>query len=159
MFSQWIHFLKRPPRAGGGKDLAMSQPTPSPGTAGPGAAQAAPATSPAPSPAPAAPPDVSRQIADLTDAVNRLVQAQQAQTQRMPSPPDARDVSADIGGDLPGGEPLVAAIDHARLSPLQQITLGLRGVTPVGLTHPAVERSRAVTPRADAEDHAPAGAD
>ena len=164
MFPSWIRFLKRPPRAGGGKDPTMSQSTQSPGMAVPGAAQAAPASSPAPSPAPpgaapAAPPDVSRQIADLTDAVNRLVQAQQAQTQRTPSPPGARDASADIGGDLPGGEPLVAAIDHAKLSPLQQITLGLRGVTPVGLTHPAVERSGAVPPRGGAEENAPAGAD
>jgi len=67
-------------------------------------------------------------------------------------------VSSDIGGDLPGGEPLVAAIDHAKLSPLQQIALGLRGVAPVGLTHPAVERSRAGATR-DADEPAPAGAD
>ena len=141
----------------------MSHPTQRPGTPPvPGAAQAAPAPAPAPSPAPdaarPAPPDVSRQIAELTSAVNRLVQAQQAQTQRPASPPDARGASPEIGGDLPGGEPLVAAIDHAKLSPLQQITLGLRGVTPVGLTHPAVQRSRASAPSGDVDEDAPAGA-
>ena len=162
MFPSWIRFLKRPPRAGGGKDPIMSRPTPSPGTTVPGAAPAAPATPPAPSPAHdtahPAPPDVSRQIAELTSAVNRLVRAQQAQTQRPASPADALGASPDIGGDLPGGEPLVAAIDHAKLSPLQQITLGLRGVAPVGLTHPAVERAGASATR-DTDGHAPSGAD
>ena len=136
MLSHWFHFLKRPPRAGGGKDPIMSQATPNP------------------------PPDVSRQIADLTDAVNRLVQQQQQQ--QRPATENARGPSGDIGGDLPGGEPLVAAIDHAKLSPLQQITLGLRGATPVGLTHPAVlraDQARGAAGAGASEEAPPVGAD
>ena len=153
MLSSWIRFLKRPPHSGGGKDPVMSQSTPRPGAAAPAAAQVDPA------PAAATPADVSRQIADLTAAVNRLVEAQQQQTQRTGSPGAAPGPSPDIGGDLPGGEPLVAAIDHAKLSPLQQIALGLRGVTPVGLTHPAVVRSRGGAGAGASEDAPRAGAD
>jgi hypothetical protein len=43
---------------------------------------------------------------------------------------------AEIGGDSPGGLPPAAAIDYAKLSPLQQIAVGLRGKTPAARINP-----------------------
>ena len=126
MFSNWFRFLKRSPRAGDGKDRIMSHPTESPGMPGNAATQPAPQT-------PAPPPDVSKQIADLTDAVNRLVQAQQDRAAQPAAPATpAPDTSLDVGGDIPGGSPLVPAVDYAKLSPVLQIALGLRDARPVG---------------------------
>ena len=131
-------------------------PNPSPGTAVPGSEGASSSSPSSPSSSPPAPADVSRQIAELTDAVNRLVQAQQA---RQTEPPPR--VAPDIGGDLPGGEPLVAAVDHARLSPLQQITLGLRDARPVGFRRDVTARTRNAPARDGraGDDVAPSGAD
>ncbi len=137
MFPDWINLFKRSPRVGGGKDRTMSQPIENPGTAVPGNA---PTSNVAP--VSGASPDVARQIADLTDAVNRLVQAQQPQAS---PPPVSSTVSAqghDIGGDIPGGHSLTPAVDYARLSPLQQITLGLRDAKPVGPGSPGIMRTR-----------------
>jgi hypothetical protein len=103
VFNALFRFLKRSPRAGERKDPIMSAPTESPGSSTPAAA-----------------PDVAQQIAQLTEAVNRLVQAQR------PAP------LSDIGGEIPGGLPPRAAVDVARLSSLQQIALGLRDAKPVG---------------------------
>jgi hypothetical protein len=99
----------------------MSQPTESPGTAVPGSAPEN---------------DVSRQIGELTDAVNRLVQAQQ-QPQRRPPHPNVV-APRDVGGDIPGGTALLPGVDYARLSPLQQIALGLRDAKPLGVARPEV---------------------
>jgi hypothetical protein len=124
VFPKWLRFLKRSPRAGDRKDPIMSQPTESPGTT----------VVPPPPP----PPDVAAQIAQLTDAVNRLVQAQQAaKPTAAPAPAapvPAAHVASDISGEIPGGHPPRAAIDVARLSPLQQITLGLRDAKPASPT-------------------------
>ena len=129
MFPTWLNFLKRSPRVGDRKDPIMSEPTESP------------------------PADVARQIAQLTDAVNRLVQAQQAQPAPQPAPGEA-DV-ADIGGALSGGHAPRAAVDVAKLSPLQQITLGLRDVKPVGPARPAVAHATAAV----SDDSSPEGSD
>lgn len=83
----------------------MSQPQDSPGVAAPAAVA----------------PDVAQQVAQLTEAVNRLVEQQVVRPSRV-----------DIGGDIPGGHAARAAIDVSRLSPVQQIALGLRDTRPVG---------------------------
>ena len=151
MFRSWINFLKRSPRAGDGKDVPMStspSTPPTPGSSLPGEPSVAPT-------------DVSQQIAQLTDAVNRLVQAQQQSAPVAPVAPGAvRSAAPDIGGDIPGGAALLPAVDVARLSPLQQITLGLRDAKPVGPAHPALlnaERARGAG--ATNDDAPPVGAD
>jgi hypothetical protein len=111
--------------------------------------------SPGAAPPVAAPPDVSQQIAQLTDAVNRLVQAQQAPRTQQEQPNAS---SGDIGGDLPGGAPLLPAVDVARLSPVQQIALGLRDAKPVGPAHPRAAQAVGAA-QAPAADVAPSGAD
>jgi hypothetical protein len=122
----------------------------SPGTAVPG--NAAPAEAPAPAP----PSDVSRQIAQLTDAVNRLIQAQQAPRPQQEQPTSS--APTEIGGDLPGGGPLLPAVDVARLSPVQQIALGLRDAKPVGPAHPKVLQATRAS-RGAVPDLPPSGAD
>ena len=194
----------------------------------PGAAASVDAPNAAPGGADA--PDVSRQIAALTEAVNQLVRAQHPQRQspqRPSDPPEAAATAAreryvrehlgdlpevyrrqmpdvgdlreladaeaairrqfredlratfagaaagppDVGGDIAGagGHAVVgAAVDPARLSPEQQIALGLRGAAPVGPARP--EGAPPARPRgaggappreADAAEQggAPAGAD
>jgi hypothetical protein len=128
-------------------------------------------TSPATAPSPgsslpgapsAAPTDVGQQIAQLTDAVNRLVQAQaqQHQQQSVPVHVAPRAAAPDIGGDIPGGAALLPAVDVAKLSPLQQITLGLRDAKPVGPAYPEVLRAERAHGAAHGNDDAhPAGAD
>src|SRR5688572_14823048 len=98
-------------------------------------------------------PDVSRQIAELTDAVNRLAAAQ-AQPQPVAQPHTS---SPDIGGEIQGGSPLSPGVDLSKLSPLQQITLGLRDAKPVGPAHRATVANAQA--RRDVDDGAPAGAD
>jgi hypothetical protein len=145
VFQSWINFFKRSPRAGEGKDLTMSHPTESPGTPAPGNA-----------------PDVSRQIAELTAAVNQLVQAQK----QHPNPHDQRvapassiAVAPDVGGEIPGGEALLPGVDYSKLSPLQQITLGLRDAKPVGPARPGVVQSRANHTRELPDERPAHGAD
>jgi hypothetical protein len=89
----------------------------------------------APTTSPTTAPDVGQQIAQLTEAVNRLVQQQTALPPRI-----------DIGGEIPGGAAPRAAIDVAKLSPVQQIAIGLRDAKPVG-------------PVRQTEDAPPQGAD
>jgi hypothetical protein len=134
VFPNWLGFLKRSPRAGERKDPIMSEPTESPGGSTAPAGQA---------------PDVARQIAQLTDAVNRLVQAQQAPQ------PTVQDHLNDIGGEIPGGHAPRAAIDAAKLTPLQQITLGLRDAKPVGPVRAGVVHA----PDNRVEESEPQGAD
>ena len=152
MFTTWLNFFKRPPRAGGRKDPTMSEQhtiPERPGTAVPG--------NPAPGDAPG---DVTKQIAQLTDAVNRLVQAQQSQQGPRPQQERSNSSGGDIGGDLPGGSPLLPAVDVARLSPVQQIALGLRDAKPVGPAHPkVVQVARADASQAPGVEAPPSGAD
>jgi hypothetical protein len=139
VFRRFLTLFNRSSPADDRKEHVMPEPTESPGTA------AAPGN--------AAPADVSRQIADLTDAVNRLVAAQSQYTQ----PTQTRDASSNIGGDIPGGGSAPrGAVDLTRLSPVQQIALGLRDVKPVGPGHPV--RGQAVARNAP-EETVPAGAD
>ena len=156
MFFTWINPFKRSPRAGDGKDLPMSSIIESPGTAVPGNVSSSIAA-PLPSAASTAPPspDVSQQIADLTAAVNRLVQAQPIRIPVSGPPP------LDIGGDIPGGRSLTPTVDYAKLSPLQQITLGLRDAKPVGPGKPGVVRTGGGVQREGdgADDRGPSGAD
>ena len=98
-----FNFFKRSPRVGSGKDHAMSESS----------------QSPAP---PSATPDVSQQLAQLTEAVNKLVAAQQ---------PTAPPAGADVGGDIPEGDALAPGVDYTTLSPVQQIAVGLRDAKPV----------------------------
>jgi hypothetical protein len=99
----------------------------------------------------AAPPDVSRQISELTDAVNKLVAAQQSAP--------ASGAPRDVGGAIPGGEALLPGVDYSKLSPLQQITLGLRDVKPVGPARKAVVYQRGEEARGDDIDGGVSGAD
>ena len=136
MFASLFNRFKRSPRVGDGKDLAMSQTTDSPGAS--------------------SAPDVSRQIAELTDAVNRLTQAQAQQAQRAAQPQTS---TPDIGGEIQGGSPLSPRVDMSKLSPLQQITLGLRDAKPVGPAHrPGVVHANAHAP-GNTDEAPPVGAD
>lgn len=197
----------------------MSEPNESPGTR-------APADANPPAPAPAA-PDMSRQIAELTDAVNQLLAAQRQQQAPAPAPaPDrsaavtdardryvrehladlpeayrrqmpeasderqlaeaeqairrqfrgdlraalgagaAADAGADVGGEIQGGRgpaAAAAAVEHGRLSGVQQIALGLRDAKPIGPAHPEVvhapARHDATPATGQVIDTVPSGAD
>ena len=223
MFSNWFRFLKRSPRAGDGKETTMSQPNESPGARAPVDANP-PTPPPASAPAPA---DVSRHIAELTNAVNQLLAAQRQQPaaahapspshsvtgeardryvrehladlpeayrRQMPEAADERqlaeaeqairrqfrgdlraalgaggaahDASVNVGGEIQGGRgpaAAAAAVEHGRLSGVQQIALGLRDAKPVGPAHPEVVHAPARHDAAPATAHAtetvPSGAD
>ena len=58
------------------------------------------------------------------------------------APASAAPIARDIGGAIPGGEPLLPGVDYSKLSPLQQITLGLRDAKPVGPARTAVVYER-----------------
>ena len=86
-----------------------------------------PTPNPAPAPAPA--PDLSAQLGALTDAMRQLAEAQKTLIEAVkpvkdaaPSTP-APEISGDPGAGL---RPSALPVDYSRLSPLQQITLGLR---------------------------------
>lgn len=235
MFHALIDYFKRSPRAGDGKEPTMSQPIERPGTATP--TEATESRGPSRPSAPGAAPDVSQQIAALTEAVNQLVRSQKphALSQEQPAPataseapggpvaaqareryvrdhladlpeayrrqmPEASDErqlaeaeqsirrqfredlratlggagagtdtgtggAFDMGGAIAGGRGAAAAgADYARLSPVQQIALGLRDARPVGLAQPEILRagggaSRTSRELAPSPDAAPAGAD
>lgn len=84
-------------------------------------------------------PDVTAHLAALADAMRRLAESQKTLIETVkpvtaqPAPPAARAAPAntDIGGDPAGGASpgALGAIDYSKLSPLQQITLGLRNAT------------------------------
>jgi hypothetical protein len=94
---------------------------------------------------------VRERMADLPDAYRRLMpdaddRAELAAAEadvrrrfrddfRAASPATAGQATgstgpADVSGDVPGGRRPAAAIDYSRLSPLQQITVGLRDARP-----------------------------
>src|SRR5262245_28891381 len=96
---------------------------------------------PEPTESPGAAPDVARQIAQLTDAVNRREHPQQ-RSDRAPNE------LPHVSGDHPGDHATNAAIDVAKPSPLHQITLGLRHDKPVASARAMVAHA----PGADAPE-------
>lgn len=112
---QLSHLFKRSPATGDRKDPIMPDPTP----------QNAPQTTPP------SVPDMSAHLAALTEAMRQLAESQKALAELVkpaPAPQPAPTPSQDITGDPVGGASPSAlnAIDYSKLSPLQQITLGLR---------------------------------
>ena len=100
-----------------------------------------PDPTPQPAQAPASAPDLSQQLAALTDAMRQLAESQKTLVEAMkpvpaPSPAPAQPSPpapvANISGDPSGGASpgALASIDYSKLSPLQQITLGLRDARP-----------------------------
>ena len=100
-----------------------------------------------PDPTPATTPpinlseQVAQQITALTDAMRQLADSQKTLLDAMkpkppdapaPTPPPAPAAWSDISGDPTGGVTpgALAAVDYSKLSPLQQITLGLRDARP-----------------------------
>ena len=86
-------------------------------------------------PAPATPPinlsaQVAEQITALTEAMRQLAESQKTLIEAVkpapaaPAPASSPTISGDpTGGATPAA---LASIDYSKLSPLQQITLGLR---------------------------------
>ena len=111
--------FNRSPDKGDRKDVPMPEPTPQP---------SAPATPPINLSA-----DVAQQITALTEAMRQLAESQktlieavklQPTAQPAPAPASSPTISGDpTGGATPAA---LASIDYSKLSPLQQITLGLR---------------------------------
>lgn len=125
MLHRISQLFKRSPLAGDGKETVMADVPSNP-------------------PAPAEPPvDVQRQIADLAGAVRELSSSQQALLEAVASRPTPH-ASDDISGDPGDGVRPAAAIDYSKLSPLQQITLGLRNAG--GTRVPAPPNGAAETP-------------
>jgi hypothetical protein len=97
-----------------------------------------PETTPQTPPSPA--PDVTAHLTTLADAVRQLAESQKtlldalkpAPAPAAPAPSVSPAPSPDIGGDPAGGRSpgALTAIDYSKLSPLQQITLGLRDANP-----------------------------
>jgi len=110
--TRFLPFLNRSPHRGDRKDPPMPDPTPNP----------------APAPAPA--PDLSAQLGALTDAMRQLAEAQKTLLEAVKPAKDAAPPAtpaAEISGDPGAGvRPSALPVDYSRLSPLQQITLGLR---------------------------------
>jgi hypothetical protein len=81
-------------------------------------------------------PDVTAHLTALADAVRQLAESQKTLVASLkapaPAPPAPPAPSPEVSGDPTGGSTpgALAAIDYSRLSPLQQITLGLRGAQP-----------------------------
>ena len=110
--------FQRAPETGAGKEPPMPDPTPQ-------------------SPAPQGPtsPDVTAHLTALVDAMRRLAESHKTLIESAkPAAAPARPapLSPDVSGDPPGGVSPAAlnAVDYSRLSPLQQITLGLRDARP-----------------------------
>jgi hypothetical protein len=105
-----IPFLNRSPDRGDRKDPHMPDPTPNA--------------------APAPAPDLSAQLGALTDAMRQLAEAQKTLLEAVkpakepaPATTPAPEISGDPGAGL---RPSALPVDYSKLSPLQQITLGLR---------------------------------
>ena len=92
---------------------------------------------PDPTPQPQSPtpaPDVAAHLTALADAMRQLAESQKALTEMVKGHGAAKPAanaapmpaSADIGGDPAGGVRPAAVVDYSRLSPVQQITLGLK---------------------------------
>ena len=133
MLQRLLHLFIRPPHIGGRKDPAMpDDPKPSDPAPAPSANAPAPSSS---SPA----PDVQQQLSALGDAVRLLAESHRtlidAVTKAPPAPatPASPATSSDVSGD-PGavGVRPGAMVDYSKLTPLQQITVGLRDARPQG---------------------------
>jgi len=123
--SSLFRLFTRTPSEGGRKDLLM------PEAQAPQAAPAAPGS-------PERQDEVARQLTTLTEAMRQLaeshktlldaVRAQPAPAATaVPAQAQAPATASDIGGDPTGGGQRPGAIvDYSRLSPVQQITLGLK---------------------------------
>ena len=131
MFTHLIDFLKRSPHLGDRKETAMSTESPVPPVPSSDSAQGALPSSPSP-----ATDDFHRQLLTLADAVCELSRSQQtlidAVSRKAPPPKPKPTTTMTITGDPGDGMRPSAVIDYTRLSPVQQIALGLRTATPQG---------------------------
>lgn len=82
------------------------------------------------------PPDLAAQLSTLTEAMRQLVESNKSLLEAVkpapqPSPAPAA-APTTVSGDVDDGAApsALAAIDYSKLSPLQQITLGLRDSRP-----------------------------
>lgn len=127
MLHHLLDFLKRSPRAGDRKDPIM--PTEAPAPPAPPSEPAATTTSPPPPTE-----EFHRQVLALADAVRDLSRSQQTLIDALSpkptqsTPPAPQTVTGDPGDGLRPS----AVVDYTRLSPVQQIALGLRTATPQG---------------------------
>lgn len=87
---------------------------------------------PMPDPTPPA-PDLTAQLSALTEAMRQLAESHKTlldAVKPVPAPPQTAPPAASttVAGDPVGGASPAAlnAVDYSKLSPLQQITLGLR---------------------------------
>ena len=85
---------------------------------------------------------LSAQLGALTEAMRQLAESQKKlveSTKPAPAPSPAPSPSPTISGDPIGGTSpgALSAIDYSKLSPLQQITLGLRSAAPAPARIPA----------------------
>jgi hypothetical protein len=151
VLTQLLDFLKRSPGPGDRKDPAMA--SESPASPAPDAPPAPPApTAVAPS---SSNEDFHRQLLSLADAVRELSRSQQSLIDAVnarPAAPTSQPVrAATISGDPGDGLRPSAAVDYTRLSPTQQIALGLRSATPQGSR---VLPARAPVPQAKSAEEA-----
>src|SRR5687767_4147210 len=144
-FKHLFRVFHRSPREGDRKDIPMpSVQAPQQ----PAAPAPQPSTGPAPAPAPAQREDLSEHLSTLIDAMRELAESQKSLVETVkkssatdvaPAAPPSKEPAApvppvDIGGDPGGGARPGAVVDYSRLSPLQQITLGLRGAGTKGIS-------------------------
>jgi hypothetical protein len=108
-----------------------------------------------------APDDFKGQLTSLADAVRELSRSQQtlldAVTRKQSSPPPTPQpapVPQTITGDPGDGLRPSAVVDYTRLSPVQQIALGLRTAAPQG---PRMLPKRPPAPRAEGTEEADGG--
>jgi len=123
--SNLFRMFTRTPREGGRKDVPMPE------------AQAV-----APAPQAHNPPEkqdeTARQLATLAEAMRQLAESQRTLLEAVKAAPAAASApapapvpQADIGGEpAGGGQRPAAVVDYSRLSPVQQITLGLKDSAP-----------------------------
>ena len=86
---------------------------------------------PDPTPQPPATPDVTAHLTALADAVRQLAESQKTLVESLKAPAPVAPTqapAAEISGNPTGGATpgALAPVDYSKLSPLQQITLGLR---------------------------------
>lgn len=83
-------------------------------------------------------------LSALAQAMTGLAQSQQAVLQALQAQPRTESVApgklpppADVGGETLGGVGPGGIVDYSKLSPVQQITLGLRSAPPAQAGRPA----------------------
>ena len=129
--SNLFRLFTRTPREGGRKDVPMPEAQAPQAAPAPQAARAAPGS-------PERQDEVARQLTTLTEAMRQLAESHKTLLEAVraqpapaptpaPAPAPAPAPQPDIGGDPAGGGHRPGAIvDYSRLSPVQQITLGLK---------------------------------